>query len=320
MQPEKHYPIHQSPLYLLTSKKKLAEVLRCELKELLQFVRAQNNYREFLLPEEVCPFVGKIRKERFVQEPKPELRRVHERLRRLLTRIVPPTYAHAAVRGRSYRTNGLAHVNAQEVATFDIRDFYRSTTSAGVYNFYREHLKCSPDVSSILARLSCSNCGLGRNALPTGSPLSPILSLYANRPLFDELQKIAQRHDLVFTCYVDDVTYSGVKIPYGLSWEVEACVRKHGHRLATSKTKKFADGRSAHVTGLVLHKGEISVPFARFKKARRIEVAIEDAEPGPLQIKMLQQLAGLLGEAAYLDKRFLPWSLQLYRRLREATV
>lgn len=311
------YPLNQSPLYALRSKKKLAEILLVKLADVNALIRSEN-YRVFILEEDTCPFVGKVKKARSVQEPKRQLRQIHERLRALLMRVQPPEYAHAAVKGRSYRTNGMVHVNAESVATFDIRDFYRSTRSGSVYNFFREKLLCSPDVASLLARLACYRDEMSRSALPTGSPLSPVLSLYVNASMFDDLNNLAIESELKFSCYVDDIAFSGISIPGKLAWQIEECVRRHGHKIAASKTKFFRGSKEKHITGLVLSGRGIQVPHARFKKARKIEDVLSSTPAGLEEIKLLQKLGGLLGEAAYLDQRFRPWSLTVYKRLRDA--
>ena len=73
------YHINQCALYKVGSKAKLAQILGISVASLLAIVK-KPRYREFLLPEEVCPFTGKITKERWVQEPLGELRAIHERL------------------------------------------------------------------------------------------------------------------------------------------------------------------------------------------------------------------------------------------------
>ncbi|CAB3639659.1 hypothetical protein CEY09_18775 [Achromobacter marplatensis] len=315
------YDINQCALYRLGSKTRLSILIGVPKSKLLALVNSLENYRVFPLPQEVCQFTGKVRKERLVQEPKPELRRVHERIHKLLSRVRPPEYGHAAVRGRSYRSNAEAHINGRRVATFDVRRFYPSTSLSAVRNFFADQLCCAPDVADILARLCCyrnvkeASSLLG---LPTGSPLSPLLSLYANKPLFDALYHYAGRHKLVFTCYVDDLTFSGALLPRGLSQFVTKMVESCGHTLAQEKTRFFRSNQVKHVTGIVISDNEIKVPHARFLKARAIASAIAKHAPADVQQRLLLQrkLAGLLGEAAFLDGRYAGWANRSYVDLR----
>lgn len=295
----KFYDLNQCALYRVGSKSRLAALLGIELRRLIFLASQQENYRIFLLPEQVCPFTAKVTKERWVQEPTLELRRIHERLQKLLRQVTPFQYAHAAVKGRSYRSNAVAHIGANRLATFDVRKFYPSTLPSHVYNFFAEKLLCEPDVAVILTKLTCY-----QNGLPTGSPLSPLLSLYANSSMFEELNQLAVAHSLTFTCYVDDLTFSGNSLPKGLAVLVSNIVKKHGHQLADTKTRFFRQGQSKHVTGCVLIENAISVPNIRFKKARAIATAIDNAPNAAEKLSLHKKLVGLYGEAKFLDSRF----------------
>jgi RNA-directed DNA polymerase len=300
------YPLNQCALYRMDSKKRLAALIRLPLQRLVELSKNPNNYKEFPLPEEICPFTGKVKKERWVQEPKTELRTVHERLLKLLRCVSPPDYAHAAIKGRSYVSNALAHRDSHVVANFDIRKFYPSTAPSRIYNFFKEELQCSPDVATLLTNI-CSF----KSGLPTGSPLSPILSLFANKPMFDEFKKLADLHNLKFTCYVDDVTFSGETLPIGIKFSFKAIVANHGHKVSVNKTRIYDSNDAKHITGVVIHTHVLQVPYNRFWKARAIRNAIEKSTSFPERLLLTRKLAGVLGEAAYLDKKFHPWAVKV---------
>lgn len=303
----KRYDLNQCALYRVGSKSRLALLLCTSLPRLRFLVNTDKNYRTFLLPEKVCPFTGKVTKERWVQEPKPELRRIHERLQKLLQQVTPPSYAHAAVKGRSYRSNALAHVDSDRIATFDVRKFYPSTSASRVHNFFADQLLCPPDVAAMLAKLTCYQGGL-----PTGSPLSPILSLYANKPMFESLNQLALTHALKFTCYVDDLTFSGDALPRGLTAMVTNIIGQYGHLISIGKTRIFRRNQSKHVTGVVLFKNSIHVPHSRFLKARAISTAIKNTKLPAEGLLLTKKLAGLLSEVAFLDSQFLAWAKRTY--------
>lgn len=308
---ENRHPLNQSALYSIGSKARLATVLQTTVDHLVRLAASIENYKTFPLPEETCRFTGKVRKERWVQEPKKDLRKVHERVQTLLRRITPPQYSHAAVKGRSYRSNAIAHQNAVRVATFDIRKFYGSTSDSRVHNFLVQQMRCAPDVAALLTKLLCCE-----GYLPTGSPLSPLLSLYANGPMFDELDRLAFEHGMTFTCYIDDLTFSGLHIPKGLPELVKRIVERHGHCLAEGKTKIYRKNQIKHVTGVVLHKNRIGVPHSRMLKARAILKAIGMETDLQNKITLSQKLAGLLGEAAYLDPKYAARAKKSYMQLR----
>lgn len=309
----KLYNINQCALYKIGSKSRLALVLGVSLDRLLSLASRENNYRVFLLPEKICPFTKKITKERWVQEPKTELRAIHERIQKLLKKITPPDYAHGAVKGRSYCTNAIVHKDSHCVATFDIRKYYPSTPKSHVFNFFHDQLLCAPDVAALLATLTCykGQSTADKLGLPTGSPLSPILALYANKPLFEKLNLLAVSNELKFTCYFDDLTFSGGTLPLGLTHLVTVTLEQHGHLLSVKKTRLFRRNASKHVTGIVIYKNMIRVPYSRFLKVRGITAAI-DIKHVAGKLLLAQRLAGLLGEAAFIDKRYSSWANSSY--------
>ena len=308
------YNINQCALYKVQSKVRLAHLLQVGVPAMLGLAKSRK-YREFELEEKICEYTGKKTGARLVQTPAEALRPLHDRIFDLLKRVAPPEYAHAAVKGKSYRTNAEIHKSASEVATYDVKGFYRSTSDSSVFRFFRDQLLCAPDVAKILAHIVCFPLDDDKGCLPTGSPLSPLISIYANKPMFDALDRLAVRNSLTFTCYVDDLTFSGPAIPSGFSDVVDAAIKRAGHLLADHKTRFFAVGTAKHVTGVVLFKGEVKAPHSRHRKARKLEEAISKEVDPQMKIKLMQMRAGLLGETAYLDKRFKPRALASYKDL-----
>jgi len=294
------YELDQCALYKVRSKKRLAQLLFTEISSLTALSQQSNNYKNFIIPGEACIFTGKATKSRKVQEPKRKLREVHQRILSLLSRIHTSEYAHAAIQGKSYRSNALAHVSADCIATYDLRKFYPSTSISLVYRFWVHQMKCSPDVAELLTKLTCYESGL-----PTGSPLSPLLSLLSNKLMLDEMYKLALVKELVFTCYIDDLTFSGKKIPLGLTAIVTRAALRFGHSLSIEKTRIFRKADvEKHVTGTVIRNGQIQAPHNRFKKARKIVEHMAHLDSFPIEkIKLAEKLAGVLSEAAFLDKR-----------------
>lgn len=296
------YPIHQCLLYKVMSLARLAKVLCVELDELNALLSdCDSNYIEFTLQEDVNPFSGKVRKERDVQEPKRRLRILHDRILYLLQGVEPPLYAHASVSNKSYRSNALAHKDGDCVSTFDIKGFYPSTGEDLILNFFKNNLRCSDDVSRALASLC-----VYKGVLPTGSPLSPLLALFSVKPMFDRLDKLASSMSLKFTCYVDDLTFSGDKAPRSLERRVISILKQYGYSLSKNKTKRFLLGQPKHITGTVIVDGSVSVPHGRFVAVRKITQAIEGrCESHSFnRMKLYEKLIGTLNEASYLDSRY----------------
>ncbi|HEM7899699.1 TPA: RNA-directed DNA polymerase [Burkholderia cenocepacia] len=296
------YDIDQSRLFRVGSPARLSEVLGVRLDKLVALSQRTDNYKLFQ-KDDVDPFAKNHRRRRDIQEPKAALKKIHERVAKLLKFVRVPAYLHSAVRGVSYRTNALEHADrGVSILTMDLADFYPSTCASRVFNFFREVLKCAPDVSKIMAKLLTWD-----GVLATGSPASPLLSFHCNRRMFDQMAAIAVKGGFTFTCYVDDITFSGMAVRRGLAGEIARIARRHGHRIKEHKTRFYSAGQAGIVTGVVVDDGSVSVPHERRLKGRRIESAIESATDPIERLALTEKLMGLAGEAAYLDKAFRPW-------------
>jgi len=283
----------------MSSKKRLGKILGVNVGDLMRLSADEGNFEVFELEAEVCEFTGKTRKARWVQNPVPELKAILARITKLLSRVHSPDYCHGATPGRSYRSNAQAHVGAQSVATFDLKDFFPSTTSKQVFRFFRKDLECAPDVAGLLTDL-CTH----KHVLPTGAPSSPILAYWANRGLFETIDRRGKVLQLKLSVYVDDITLSGDAIPRSLADQIEGIVKNHGHKLSGHKTRIFGPGRPKHVTGVVIAGESLRVPHARFRKARAIRIAFDAEKDNRRRALLAAKLCGLLGEAAFLDPRY----------------
>lgn len=296
------YDINQSRLFRVGSPARLSMVLGVSLDKLLELSRRTDNYKLFQ-KEDVDPFARHHRRRRDIQEPKAALKKIHERVAKFLKSVRVPAYLHSAIKGVSYRTNALEHAERSvSILTMDIAEFYPSTSASRVFNFFRDVLECAPDVAKLMANLLT-----WRGVLATGSPASPLLSFHCNRPMFDEMAAVAVKSEFTFTCYVDDITFSGVSVRRGLASEITRIARRHGHRIKDHKTRFYCAGQAGIVTGVIVEDGAVSVPHERRLKGRRIETAIDDATDPVERLALTEKLMGLAGEAAYLDITFRPW-------------
>lgn len=294
----KSYALHQCAMFNTSSRTRLAAIL---LKPLPLIMGSIGSYSKFKKDPKPDPFSAKKpRKPRSVQKPKGELLHIHNRMLRLLKRVAVPDYMQAALAGTSYRKNAAMHVGGACVATLDVRNFFVATNKSKVFNFFETDLRCPGDIASIYSELVTCN-----DSLPTGSPLSPLMSFYANKRLFDELDVLARKNGLIFTCYIDDLTFSGDNISGSFLWDVERIVHCYGHEVAAGKTRLFKAGRPKHVTGVVLLDDEVSVPNSRYKKLRNINAALEGraSRHDFSEAELLNMKAGVLGEIAYLDPK-----------------
>jgi hypothetical protein len=290
----KRYPLNQSPFFRLQSRAKLAALLDVSPAELGKMAAAQDSlYNCF--PKQVEKN-GKT-KERWVERPKPELRRVQRRIVHLLDRIQPPDYLHSGFRGRSYTTNASRHDTKARLAKIDIRKFFPSAYAGYVYRSFVDVFQCSPDVAAVIMRLTTV---FGH--LPTGGNSSTIISFFAFKPMFDEIHSLATGRGLVMSCCVDDMTFSGAAATEGFLNEVRVIVQRFS--LKTHKRHCFEPHQPKIVTGVALTPQGMRLPNARRKKLHEAVEAF-DAETNPAKkVKIGEQLLGRTTEAAQVEHEF----------------
>ena len=245
MKPRKSYQLDQSPLYKIQSRKTLAQdVFNVDLTFFERLANNNSNYRVFDIQQ------GD--KTRQVEMPKPILERIHRRLFVLFERVEKPEYLQSGVKGRSYITNARLHVGRVPLVKLDVKKFYPSVNSARVYRFFHETMQCSPDVAGVLTKLTTYD-----GHVPTGSCVSQLLSFFAAKPMFDELDLLAVKQELCFSCYVDDMTFSGIQATPKFLWAAKQIVHSHGFKY--HKDHSYNAEQQKLVTGVMIDGDRIAV-------------------------------------------------------------
>lgn len=287
------YNLEQSPLYRLSNKRKLAELLGCTFSDLKRAARSEQ-YECFDTHDKYESRHKDLQhKPRRVEAPKGELEVIQRRLAELLSRIETPNYLQSAKKRRSYRTNAELHTFGQGVARIDIRKFYPSVKAGRVGAFFADVLKCGPDIAFWLTELTCLQ---GR--LPTGSALSPYISYWACKPMFDELHELAVARGLRMTVYVDDVVVSGPHGVGGFVAPAKAVIAKHGffaHKIAV-----FRPGEEFVVTGVRQSREGMCLPHPRFRRIRALTEELRRAKVTTRKALFLRALIGQYREATEL--------------------
>lgn len=250
----KQYPIHQSPLYRLSSLKKLSVLLAMPLKDIRK-LNGNNDSRYNV-------FTNKDDRE--IQEPFNEIYVIHNKLASLLSRIDTPTYLHSFKKQYSHITNSKTHLGSEQVITFDIKAFYQNITQDKIRMFFKNDLKCSPDIAFLLSKI-CSY----DNHLPTGSQVSIYLNFLVNRTMFDEMHSLAETLKICITVYADDVTISGEKVDMGMLNTMSKIVERHGHTINKQKTRKYSNSQVPVITGIALCNGKTQPTNEKFKELRQ---------------------------------------------------
>jgi hypothetical protein len=289
------YALRQSPLFRLRSKRTLADVLGWSGtgNELDAFANRVDNYRLFTIEQDG-------NKTRDVQEPKAALQRIHRRIASLLLRIEVPDYLHSGLRGRSFVTNGMQHVNGMPAVKLDIRKFYPSTKWQHIYRCFLTQFECSADVSAVLASLSCVRTGENCH-LPTGSAVSQIMAFYAHRRLFDSIDEIAQSRGGIFTLYVDDMVLSMPDASPADILKVGRLLEREG--LEWHKDRFFPAGRPKRVTGTIAGRHRLEANKRLHFKYSNALSAMDCVSPMTGRASAARCALGLLQSIAQIDAR-----------------
>ncbi len=301
------YPLDQSPFYRLHSRKSLALLLHVTLSDLNTMAGEQNSLYECY--PKIIEKDGK-KKERFIERPKPHLRKVQKRLVQLLNRIQPPSYLHSAFRGRSYITNASVHSINSRIVKIDIRKFFPSAYAGYVYRSFSDIFECSPDVAATIARLTTA---FGH--LPTGGNSSSMISFFAFKKMFDEINALAIARGLVMSCCVDDMTFSGVGATSHFLNEVRTIVQRYGLRV--HKRHCFELAQTKIVTGVALTPKGHRLPNARRKKLHDAYRLFRQECKLHEKVKLGEKLLGRATEAAQVEEQFKPLISKSAQALKE---
>jgi len=261
------YAVHDSPLYKLSSRKRMLTILNMTAEE-STLIRRKRVYNLFETEDKYNSELPALKhKARQIQSPEAVLKRVQTRLPNLLVRVDLPSYLHSARKGCSYKSNARAHAFGHSVARVDIKKFYERAHVSYIQKYFLEELKCSSDIAHRLTELVSYN-----RRLPTGSPASPIVSFLAYRSMFDELYTLANSMGLTMTVYVDDVIVSGPGLASRFIQPAQAIISRYS--LCAHKFSTTCAGLPAVITGLQLTANGESAPPKRFRKIRALETEL----------------------------------------------
>lgn len=280
---KKFYRLQGSPLYKISTKKKLAELLFTSVAALRGMTDKSVPHYHYWEEEKTdgsmrplcCPHEG--------------LDKAQSRIAYLLSCIETPNYVHAPVPKKTYVTNAAAHRGARAFCLIDIESFYTSCKEEKVLAFFLHRMKCPLDVATILARLCCD-----KGCLPQGASSSPILSYWAYSEMWDSIHEIAKNAGNVFTLYIDDLTVSGRIVLKKTVWEIQQQIYKHGLSIKAGKTRWILD-RPADVTGTIIHDTCLKWPNRQHKKLAQAQS--DFSKPGGNRKKKTNVLRGRKAQA-----------------------
>jgi retron-type reverse transcriptase/5S rRNA maturation endonuclease (ribonuclease M5) len=227
-----------------------------------------SNYKHFEIPKRY----GGVRE---IYAPSSDLKLIQRRLSDILQNCIEEIkevngvndrISHGFKRKKSIITNAKEHRNRKYVFNIDLTNFFGSINFGRVRGFLMKDKNFSlhANVATVLAQIACYN-----NALPQGSPCSPVISNLIGHVLDIHLVQLASKNGCTYSRYADDLTFSTNKPEFPPSiakrtapgehmWipgnALTRLVKKSGFAINSLKTRmQYRDSRQ-EVTGLVVNR------------------------------------------------------------------
>ncbi len=224
---------------------------------------ARNTQRHYF-PTRKKPIRGKVRE---LDEPRPRLKAILQRIHRYLECLYPPhPRACGGVSGRSYLTSAQAHAGARIILTRDVEKCYPSTTAGEIRRALLK-LGFRSDVAKLLSLLfTCQ----GR--LPQGSPASSdaINLLFADSD--HRLASLCGQARGTYTRVIDDfvISVNSPRAIKGLGKAMELEIASHG--LAVNAEKRLRSGLQVRDDAKRVHKLRADQPRPWMTKEKLREI------------------------------------------------
>lgn len=274
--------------------------------------------------------------QRLIESPKPMLKEIQQKiLREILEQVPAHPKAHGFVKGRSIVTNARPHVRKRFVLKFDLEDFYPSVRYSRVVAIFRS-LGFSREVAIWLARLTTTAApwNLDRPGyhhalwrywsqhLPQGAPTSPALANLSAYGLDVRLTGLAERYNLSYTRYADDLTFSGLgkSVPAlkDIIPLVTKIIRNERFMVNFDKRKVFRNNQQQNVTGVVVNQR----PNVSRKEFDRLKAILHNSvKQGPASQNREQvehfdaHLLGRIAHVSQLNAQRGQKLMELYRQI-----
>jgi retron-type reverse transcriptase len=176
--------------------------------------------------------------------------------------------AHGFKRERSIITNARRHRRRRWVFNLDLEEFFPSINFGRVRGFFLKSrdFELHEKVATVIAQIACHD-----NALPQGSPCSPVISNLVGHLLDMRLVRLATTTGCTYSRYADDITFSTNKrqFPADIAvpssgegaashlWVPGQALRKvierSGFLINAKKTQLMYRSSRQEVTGLVVN-------------------------------------------------------------------
>ncbi len=227
--------------------------------------------------------------------------------------------SHGFQKKRTIISNAEVHRRRRFVFNVDIENFFGTLNFGRVRGFFihDKNFSLDPTVATIIAQIACHE-----NALPQGSPCSPVISNLIGNILDSRLLALARDARCTYTRYADDLTFSTNEtlFPTEIAVNVHSSewiagkrlckeIERAGFKLNVGKTRMSLHHSRQTVTGLVVNsKANINQGYYRsvhamchslFRKGTYHRPVAENDE----QTASLKPLEGMLSHIYFVKAR-----------------
>lgn len=241
------------------------------------------------------------KKVRWIYAPEEKLKQIQKIiLKAVLYQYASHPCAHAYVAHRNIRSGAHAHCDKQFTIVLDIKDFFPSITRKMIreaLSFYTDEMSDSeqnaffawddrvkqavanPGIKNTLPQgttvldVLCELCTYD-GVIPQGAPTSGALSNIVLYPLDCLFEQVAVQHDMAYTRYADDLSFSGndldelKRIVFGYVFKK---LNEMGFAINKRKVHVFK-GHQRIVTGLNIHEEGVR-PARKYRRKLRARLA-----------------------------------------------
>lgn len=224
---------------------------------------------------------------RLIKAPAPKLKKLQSHLAHILYECLEEIEAKREKTPVSYgfRKHGTIMANAKNhkrrryVLNIDIKDFFPAFNFGRVRGYFLKDksFALEEQVATTIAQIACDG-----EALPQGSPCSPVISELIGQVLDVRLLRLAKKYGVRYSRYADDLTFSTNQkdFPSALAiadtsnpsgWALgDVLIKKiesSGFEINQEKTRMHCRGSRQQVNGLVVNE-KVNIKSEYYRKAR----------------------------------------------------
>ena len=171
----------------------------------------------------------------------------------LLDKFTPHPSAKGFVPGKSIVDNAKVHLGQNYIYNIDLKDFFPSIKAARIFARLQLHpFSFDRETSSLITDLCCHE-----GVLPQGAPTSPTITNIICERLDWRLSKLAQRYNMRYSRYADDITFSSMGNLFhedgDFVKELHRFIEMEGFTINTEKTRLNSKYQRQEVTGLIIN-------------------------------------------------------------------